>query len=173
VNQIFFFLFIFIGGSLSLLSNTTVYFPWCELECKAGLELSLVYFTADGQSTSSSWYRASLWGPWPDLSLTYCYVTMDMKSTSRVLDTDICLLLLMWEVSTSSLHGALTKTHFTFTYLPLKWFYLPICIPRIRLIIFPYRNWVTRLGKIFSLQFCNAFWHIILQLFIRFVWLIL
>jgi hypothetical protein len=25
---------------------------------------------------------------------------MDMKSTSRVLDTDICLLLLMWEVPT-------------------------------------------------------------------------
>jgi hypothetical protein len=26
-----------------------------------------VLLAADRQSTSSSWYRASLWGPWPDL----------------------------------------------------------------------------------------------------------
>jgi hypothetical protein len=29
-------------------------------------ELNWVYLTADGQSTSSFWYRAPLWGPWPD-----------------------------------------------------------------------------------------------------------
>jgi hypothetical protein len=32
-------------------------------------ELSWVYLTANGQSTSSSWYRAPLWGPWPDFIL--------------------------------------------------------------------------------------------------------
>jgi hypothetical protein len=31
--------------------------------------------------------------------VAYCCVTMEMKSTIRVLDTDICLLLLMWELS--------------------------------------------------------------------------
>jgi hypothetical protein len=33
------------------------------------VELSWVYITADGQSTSLSWYRAPLWGPWPDFIL--------------------------------------------------------------------------------------------------------
>jgi hypothetical protein len=32
--------------------------------------------------------------------VTYCYVTMDMKSTSRFLDTDTCRLSVMWEVPT-------------------------------------------------------------------------
>jgi hypothetical protein len=35
--------------------------------------------------------------------VTYCWVTMEMKSTIRVLDTDIFLLLLMWEVSSHKL----------------------------------------------------------------------
>jgi hypothetical protein len=35
------------------------------------VELSWVYLTADGQSTSSSWYRAPLWGPWPDFILSF------------------------------------------------------------------------------------------------------
>jgi hypothetical protein len=32
----------------------------------AKLDLSLVYLTADGQSSSSSWYQVPLWGPCPD-----------------------------------------------------------------------------------------------------------
>jgi hypothetical protein len=39
-------------------------------------ELSWVYFTADGQSTSSSWYRAPLWGPWPDFIFILSLVTV-------------------------------------------------------------------------------------------------
>jgi hypothetical protein len=33
------------------------------------VEFSWVYITAEGQSTSSSWYRAPLWSPWPDFFL--------------------------------------------------------------------------------------------------------
>jgi hypothetical protein len=31
--------------------------------------------------------------------VTYCWVTMEMKSTSRCIATDMCWLMLMWEVS--------------------------------------------------------------------------
>jgi hypothetical protein len=40
-------------------------------QCSSSLELSWVYLTADGQSTSSSWYRAPLWGPLPDFILSF------------------------------------------------------------------------------------------------------
>jgi hypothetical protein len=39
------------------------------------VKLSWVYLTADGQSTSSSWYRAPLWGPWQDFILILYLVT--------------------------------------------------------------------------------------------------
>jgi hypothetical protein len=53
------------------------------------VELSSVYITANRQSTSSSWYRASLWGPWPDLSfssffffwLTITFILFPMTSS--------------------------------------------------------------------------------------------
>jgi hypothetical protein len=41
-----------------------------------GHELSWVYLTADAQSTSSSWYRALLWGPWPDFILILSLATI-------------------------------------------------------------------------------------------------
>jgi hypothetical protein len=44
------------------------------------VELSWVYLTADGQSTSSSWYRAPLWGPWPDFILILSLVTLCCSS---------------------------------------------------------------------------------------------
>jgi hypothetical protein len=35
------------------------------------VELSWVHLTADSQSTSSSWYRAPLWDPWPHFILSF------------------------------------------------------------------------------------------------------
>jgi hypothetical protein len=48
--------------------------------------------------------------------VTYCWVTMEMKSTSRVLDTDICLLLLMWEASS---HSFSLSVHYSLLYSPI------------------------------------------------------
>jgi hypothetical protein len=47
------------------------------------VELSWIYFAADGQSTSSSWYRAPLWGPWPDFILVLSLVTIACFSSCR------------------------------------------------------------------------------------------
>jgi hypothetical protein len=41
-------------------------------ESSLAVELSWVYLTADGQSTSSSWYRAPPWDQWPDFIV--CFV---------------------------------------------------------------------------------------------------
>jgi hypothetical protein len=43
----------------------------CPLHCPYTLVTRLLSaeLTADDQSTSSSWYRAPLWGPWPDFKL--------------------------------------------------------------------------------------------------------
>jgi hypothetical protein len=41
------------------------------------VELIWDYLTADGQSTSSSWYQASLWGPWPDLYFSSFFFLTD------------------------------------------------------------------------------------------------
>jgi hypothetical protein len=40
------------------------------------VELSWAYLTADSQSTSSSWYRAPFWGPWPDFIRILYLVTI-------------------------------------------------------------------------------------------------
>jgi hypothetical protein len=47
------------------------------------VELSWVYLTADGQSTSSSWYRAHLWGPWPDFILILSLVAIACSASCR------------------------------------------------------------------------------------------
>jgi hypothetical protein len=59
-----------------LLENTRMLFrepvaAYCENH-----ELNLVYLTADGQSTSSSWYWALLWGRGPDFILILFLVTI-------------------------------------------------------------------------------------------------
>jgi hypothetical protein len=54
-------------------ANFNFNFNWVEMSWD---ELSWVYLTADGQSTSSSWYRAPLWGPWPYFILILSFVTI-------------------------------------------------------------------------------------------------
>jgi hypothetical protein len=51
--------------------------PSQALRCDITLvELSWVYLTADSQSTSSSWFRTPLWGPWPDFILIFSLVSI-------------------------------------------------------------------------------------------------
>jgi hypothetical protein len=61
-------------------------FPFCRLLRLTGLRWRYsnmppwnwveFFLTADDQSTSSSWYRAPLWGPWPDFILILSLVTI-------------------------------------------------------------------------------------------------
>jgi hypothetical protein len=65
-------------------SGSCIYFPQEQgssvippgIGLKSCFGLSWVYLTADGQSTSSSWHRAPLWGPWPDFILILSLVTI-------------------------------------------------------------------------------------------------
>jgi hypothetical protein len=66
------------------LTCTTLYPKDCiVLRSPTSTELSWVYLTADCQSTSSSWYRAPLWGPWLIFILSLSLVAMLCCSSCR------------------------------------------------------------------------------------------
>jgi hypothetical protein len=62
-------------GLCSVVSYMYIKTTNLELEAPCS-DWSWVYLTADGQLTSSSWYGAPLWGPWPDFILIFSLVTI-------------------------------------------------------------------------------------------------